>query len=251
MKKRLEEKLAMLAFGDLSPEETTRLEQEVAGDREAGRVLAEYRDMRSGLRAMSNIPEHQLSTERLRHAILTQGLKPKTRPKLGWLWMPGMAAALAFGVVMVRYSQNSNLAGLRPLAEVTNLSSGGPVALNSTPEDPFRFATASGEILSVAQPAPKPAVTASYTTSRANRRSRYDRDRIEALKEAVMWEFDNQLSSNMSPSNPAGAGSSRDMASTPASTSIPIVLIDSSKDTSTGAQKATEVDSASNVIVGG
>src|SRR3569832_1202380 len=109
MKKKLEEKLAMLAFGDLNPEETTRLEMEVAGDRDAMLALEDYRGMRSGLKAMGDVPEHQLSTVRLCHAILNLGLKPMSRPQFGWLWMPAAAAVLTFSIVMVRQVRGPQL----------------------------------------------------------------------------------------------------------------------------------------------
>jgi len=240
MNKRLEEKLARLAFEDMGSEEMGRLEQEVVGDREAMRILAEYRNMRLGLKAMGNIPEHQLSTERLRHAVLNRGLKTKPAPQLGWLWMPVAAMALTCGVVMLRNSHHSVLPG-----------SDGPVAFGTTekritdrPGEEFALATASSEIISVARPEP-PIVPVSHV--RINRQLRERNDRIAALKEAVRLGFDNEVSAENTGHLSLPSGSSA-----PAQTaSAPIVLIGNAKDPNTGAQKATEVDSASNVVVGG
>lgn len=246
MKKRLEEKLAMFAFGDLSPEETTQLEKEVAGNREAMLVLEEYRGMRSGLKAMGDIPEHQLSTDRLRHAILNQGLKPKSRPQIGWLWMPATAAALAFGIVMVRNANRSVLPAIGPAGGSHEF------VVNETP-DAFALATASGEILSVANTQPTPAVSYAAIKTAPIRHRRDDRSRIEDLKARVNQEFENLLSANEGIAAEAALDTKSRSAAKPSTSpsGAPIVLIDTAKDSTTGAQKAKEVDSASNVAVGG
>lgn len=246
MKNKLEEKLAMLAFGDLSPEDTARLENEVAEDGEARRILNQYRGMRLDLKAMAEVPEHQLSTDRLRHAILNEGMKrTKPRPQFGWLWMPAAVCALVFGGLMLR-DRNSAL----PVAikAPTNDS-----VVTDYPGSEFAFATAGGEILSVGgdQVAPSPAPQIVSRRSYANRSKDNERD-LEILKERVMEEFQNTMMASQNPTN-----ASMSLASAPAASeravpaAAPIVLIDSAKDKSTGAQRATEVDSASNVVVGG
>ncbi len=240
MNKKLEDKLAMLTFGDLSPEETTRLEQEVAGDPKAVMVLRQYRDMRSGLKALHDIPEHQLSTERLRHAVLNQGLKPTSRPQLGWLWMPTVAAVLTFGIVLVRNThQSSPLASIGSNASLAN-SSPAPMAMNEPMGDPFQYATANGDVLSVAasQPAPK----AIAVSNRALRRHRDDSRVVSDLKAQVAMEFDNLMLAEENPQPRAAFEASRSKPGreTVSSAPAPIVMIGTSKDANTGAQKATE-----------
>lgn len=237
MNKKLEEKLAMLAFGDMAPEEAARLENEMRGDPDAERILEQYRNMRLDLHAMANVPEHQLSTERLRHAILNQGLKPVSRPRWGWLWMPAAAAVLAVGLVLARGI--GSMPGL-PM-------SGGPVASSNGSdlqfpqprlENAFAFATASAQILSVAKTEP-----AAVVPPRSHRRAP-NVDRLAALRDAVNQEFENQMMASISPTPRA-----RDAKNPPSG--APIVLIDGSQDSSTGTLKASEVDSTSNVVVGG
>ncbi|HVT13515.1 MAG TPA: hypothetical protein VHE55_14720 [Fimbriimonadaceae bacterium] len=250
MNKKLEDKLAMLAFGDLSPEETARLEQEVAGDPKAVMVLREYRDMRNGLKALHDIPEHQLSTERLRHAVLNQGLKPKTRPQLGWLWMPAVAAVFMFGVVFVRnMHQQSPLAGVGSGASFAQ-SNPTPVAMNEPMGDPFEYATANGDVLSVAATRPAPKVMAA---SNHVSRHRSDSRLISDLKAQVAMEFDNVYQADIVPQPRVSSVASRSKPERETASSAPstIVMIGTSKDANTGAQKATEVDSAGDVIVGG
>jgi hypothetical protein len=249
MNKRLEEKLAMLAFGDMSPEEVTRLEQEVVGDREASLVLEQYRGMRSGLRAMADIPEHQLSTERLRNAVLNQGLKPKSRPQLGWLWMPTMAAALAFGFVFIRNAQNSGLDSLAGIGNGTTVAANAShIDVPGPGKNVFAFATASGQILSVDSGSHANLIQASDSYSKP--RHRVDRDRVAALKQEVMEQFLNEMSVNTNPT-PRGGGEMADASPREMPTET-IILIDSAaRDSSTGAHKATEVDRNNDVVVGG
>lgn len=234
----------MLAFGDLSPDETTRLEQEVVGDREASRILEQYRGMRTGLKAMADVPEHQLSTERLRHAVLNQGLKPKPRPQFGWLWMPSMAAVAAFAVMFAVRSQHVSI----PAGPGVALNGSEPTDLirDKKMDQPFAFATATAEISSVDGGQPAPAMMLAVNNSRPSRH-RSDRA-LTALKEAVYREFLNVDSADMHP-KPLGVAPASSGSTQPSG--APIVLIDSAKDSKTGAQKATEVDSANNVVVGG
>lgn len=249
MNKKLEEKLAMLAFGDLSPEETMGLERELSRDPEAGLILRQYRDMRTGLKALHEIPEHQLSTERLRHAVLNQGLKPKARPQLGWLWMPTVAAAFAFGIMFMRDGhQQLPLGSFADGSTIAN-PSGPPVAMNEALGDPFLSATASGQVLSVADMQPAP--NATFAMNRMGRHSRNDRHVVDDLKAQVAMEFDNLMQVNTDPQPKVMLTSARGakLADAPAASSI--VMIDSARDKNTGAQKATEVDSAGDVIVGG
>ena len=94
MDKKFEEKLLAAAFGDLTPEESEHLESRIGLDPEAEKALQEMRQIKQGLRELADVPPHQLSTERLRHAILHEGLKPRTqRWSFGWLAAPAAAAA--------------------------------------------------------------------------------------------------------------------------------------------------------------
>jgi len=241
MNKKLEEKLAMLAFGDMDPEETLRLESELGGNSEAQAVLAQYRGMRSGLKALGDIPEHQLSTERLRHAVLNRGLKPRTRPQLGWLWMPAMAFALAFGIFLVR-SITRQVPIVMPGGGLG--SSFGSNLGDVQPENAFAYATASAQVLSVVRQRPRlvPAANRHY-----GRHSRQNGEMIESLKAQVTEEFANEMLTT----NPGTLARSQPPPNDSREAAGPIVLIGTTKDAHTGAQKATEVDSADNVVVGG
>src|SRR5688572_28441895 len=105
MNRRLEEELLQTAFGEAWREEMADLERRVMSDPEAAKALKTYQLMKEGLRDLGDIPEHQISTERLRHAILEQGLKPKkeSSPWFGCLGIatPAAAAAIALAFVMM------------------------------------------------------------------------------------------------------------------------------------------------------
>jgi len=242
MKKKLEDKLAMLAFGDVDPRETARIEHELGGNDRARAILAEYREMRAALKALGEIPEHQLSTQRLRHAVLNSGLKPKPRPQFGWIWMPAAAFALAFGVFMIR-SMNRAV----PLVNASGARNDAGFATNFPIERPgsdFSSATASAQILSVGRPTP-PVTLASNRHASQRRAS-------NALVESLRRQVDEEFAKSMAMESPMADNIRLQPAhGTPVSDGSPIVMIGNTKDASTGAQKATEVDSADNVIVGG
>ena len=50
MNGKFEEKLARLAFGDLTPEEAERMEGKVQSNAKAAQALTEFRQIRAGLR---------------------------------------------------------------------------------------------------------------------------------------------------------------------------------------------------------
>lgn len=91
MRLRRENHLIDIAFGEV--------EGTITGSEERIRI-AEYRAMKDALAGLRDIPEHQLSTERLREALLHRGLSRPRRfawEKLGYF---GTAAVL-FGVAFV------------------------------------------------------------------------------------------------------------------------------------------------------
>jgi hypothetical protein len=83
LNKRKEDRLIQMAFGEFGAEIGTP-------EKEADRKMLEtYSTLRKSLVEARDIPDHQLSNERLRHAILGEGLhqaKTKTEADLGWLW---------------------------------------------------------------------------------------------------------------------------------------------------------------------
>ncbi|CAN5617129.1 hypothetical protein BH11ARM2_BH11ARM2_25900 [soil metagenome] len=106
-----EDRLVRFAFGDVDERERAEIEAMVANDPEAKRTVEQYRSMRHDFSRLKEVPEDQLSRERLRDAILARGLRTDAAPersKFGWAWMPLAACVLAFAyVVMPRPSSSS------------------------------------------------------------------------------------------------------------------------------------------------
>jgi type IV secretory pathway VirB10-like protein len=99
--------------------------------------------MKEDLKALRDIPECQMSTERMRQAILNQGLKPKH--PLGWLsknwgYLAGAAACtFALAMILPRLNQNQS-------DSATGIEPGTNYAAQS--------ATESGSTLSAVEPTP-------------------------------------------------------------------------------------------------
>ena len=76
MNKREEDRLIELAFGELDSTEESILAHRVHSDEEFEAFVSEWEELRDDLKDLRDIPEMQFSKERLRDAILGQGLKP-------------------------------------------------------------------------------------------------------------------------------------------------------------------------------
>lgn len=257
MNGKFEEKLAMLAFGDLSPEEARMLEQKAASDAEASRALAQFRAMRSELKSLGDqIPPDQLSKERLRDAILGQGLRqaePKKESR-GWVWMPLMAGAAAFAFIFMRPTAKSE-----PMVVIEN-----PPALNSSLAPRFEPKSEPVGVASLtntqeAKP-PKPVaptLVASKSTPKAVRAKSSEPKTIVLDAKDFDSATNAKVPARTKKGDPAGTmtlASDRkenDALVASADSAGPIILIDTHKDEGTGASSATEVGTASNVLVGG
>lgn len=91
------DKLVEAAFGDRDRADLGTLSAEEI------RELAQLEELRATLPRLNKIPEPQISTERLRDAILAQGLKPQpTRSSNSWMWTPAAAFAMAFAIFFLR-----------------------------------------------------------------------------------------------------------------------------------------------------
>jgi len=260
MNGKFEDKVAQFAFGDLSPEEGAQFEREVQGDPDAQRALSLYKEMREGLRSLADVPEDQFSKERLRDAILKQGLKPvATQPvsNRGWFWMPVAACALGFGMMFVVNTLRRPSAGPQVVINAKdpafNIGSQSPLKVAEVaPHEDFKF-----DPLTV----PKPLVRDTAAEKVAARASK-NPDEVDPRLSAVIPGGMDEASYDPNVGDPP-AGSSQPSATvntvavnpvhagTDSTSSGPIVLIDQDKDEQTGACKATEVGSSSNVLVGG
>ena len=272
MNRKLDEKLAQLAFGELTETQAAELQAQAARDPQLAKELDAYRFMREGLRDMRDVPADQLSRERLREAILNRGAAPSraARP-WGWVWMPVTALMLAFAFTMVR--QSGPEAGKAPVVVSKSPAERGNEALGLNAPNIENLGGATSPSVEVVEPEEtpsedtKPAVesnrsqTASTVAdSRPVPRTRGSERRgtrpsVVAIREEEKAVALGGLSVPDVESAPAPAADmalrgmtmpKEDESGEPA-----IVLITSEEDLETGAQRAIEVQNASNVIVGG
>lgn len=277
MRKKIEEELAKLAFGDLDADTARRLELQTQADPEATKTFESYCRMKNELRSLcTDVPDDQLSKDRLREAILTRGLK-EHRPvsRLSWLWMPAAAAVLAFSFVALK--------GRIP----TGGSSVGPMVMDYTsgklpnaegigivrPDASDAVASNSARTKVVVDKEPTE-VAMNTERPQRDRRSFYEQpgDRGEdgstrmrgsdinltdanlplARDEALMTPVSFGPSRELESSEEKKQFDARDQARPAGVSSQPkIVLITSETDANTGTMKATEVESTANVLVGG
>lgn len=132
--------LAKAAFNETSPDEDRLIEEWLANDAEAQQAKREFDGLREGLRSLADVPECQLSNERLRDAILSQGVKPKTSAFQAWKWaVPTLVAACATALAVTVYRPVFNSSAVatnqapfasRTQSSVHQTNDLGPVATN-------------------------------------------------------------------------------------------------------------------------
>ena len=99
-----EDKLFGYAFGDLDEQEAQVFEAALLKDEVSAEEVKFLQSIKVDLASFRDIPEMQYSKERLRSAILGQGLKPSRPgfPWLNWVLAPGAAACVvALGYVLM------------------------------------------------------------------------------------------------------------------------------------------------------
>lgn len=267
MKKRFEEDLAKLAFGDLNAAEAQRLELLAMKDPEATRALDSYCRMKDELKSLAvDVPDDQLSTDRLRQAILARGLGDR-RPvaRFNWVWMPATAAVLAFGFMFAK--SQFPLGNGAPTVVVDRTTSSPMLSIPKivTPEPPARTALVprNDRRSIVSDGASTVVVMNESRTSRARRNTAGMGSRSRADDVALPGGAEDLTFANRASSEGLGLATKpmdfggRDLAtmaapapSGPAS-SHTILVIQPETDSTTGTHRATEVDSTANVIVGG
>jgi anti-sigma factor RsiW len=261
MNGKFEDKLVNLAFGETGSKESSALERLAQTDPEAAKTLAEYRNVRIGLNLLSDIPPDQLSKERLRNAILGQGLKPLPAPspsRWGWTWMPATAFALVFGFLTIRHMNPR-------VPEVASVSpSDVAIKLSDTKRHAIEFepkAMSRSEAARVAVNTKKPVETVARLASKRQSKKSADHgaflvQNLEKARQGAGSVL--TVASRAKPAQPPSGDKSgsavdpaTDNAAKLASINTPLVVINPENDNNSGAQKATVVDGASNLSVGG
>jgi hypothetical protein len=264
MNRKREEELMQLAFGDLRREENGQLQAEISTDPEAAKAFSSYRDMCDGLKALRDVPEMQLSTERLRDAILSGGLQPRpvSRWNFNWLATPIAVGACAFVIVLAVRKPHTI-----PMPSGT-VAMDTPSVDGSNPKKDWLGVTDFGANDDVSPKTAPQAATISHDVTEQTPRMRHHVLRknngsmmVAALtttpnpglaKALSMPTFGN-INANTSMTFAAKTADATRGAQ--AEQNSPkgneIVMIDAQPDAETGAARATEVKSSSNVVIGG
>lgn len=263
MKRKVEDELIKLAFGDIEPNRSERAKRAVQEDAAAAELLASYAEIREGLKQLKT-PEHQLSTERLRERILAEGLKAEKPNPFGWRWTLGsVAVAAAAMVITLRLTGSHAIPAVGGIAETgEQVGSLGATALNFSPSGDTREwmikSAAQGSLAESVSPDPAPianserveAPSPAPTKATLAVESREPKPSVHATKETSTSRpiTPEEISSlALDGALPAGAVALHQ----DSWGEEPIVLIGAESDETTGANRAMEVSSPTNVVVGG
>jgi len=262
MDKRNEENIAKLAFGDLSEADAAEVRAHIAANADAKKALDSYEALCADLRMMRDVPPDQLSKERLRNAILTQGLNPKpvrrTFPWIGAL-SAGAVAALAIIVVMRTGPATQQQNGTGPVAlnfepsslgssDLTPSLNGDDRSLMSGFNSVVNFDEGINAPAPVQPAASQPTQTPSDSVAKDETAVYYPPIRHAARRYVPETNRGESRPAPVDANLSAGVTMSKAIA-TPKRSSETLVLIKSDKDSDTGASSAVEVHQTEDVIV--
>ena len=273
------------AFGELSDAEIAKIESELMLDDAFQSEANLLKDLKSDLKSFEEIPEMQFSTERLRDAILGQGLKPKkVAPQwLSWVSAPMALASvvlLAFvftgGVNRMLGRQQNPVYVSAGSSQSANSLSGPMVAVNESTFSLQSKATGS-QVSSSANQTSKSEDEKMQVGRKGNRRLNPRNERAKGLvavldtssrpslarpasqsarsmrNMGVPVGVNNEVAGNVSLSDTVPEQGSASIISAAKAEVAPteIVILNSERDAGTGAAIATEVKNPTNVVIGG
>lgn len=271
MKRRSEENLIQYAFGELSEKEMASIEGELRHDPASLQTTAEYSRLRADLHLLKAIPEPQIGVERIRDAILGQGLKPH-RNAWSWSWL--LAPALG-AVVLAGFLVNRNASIPRVAAAKQSKAAPGQMAAVGTPNIDLAVLTPSTELTDLDAAVRRnyffgktnqglyvPPATVHYPAAgsrrlRAGRPSFASPSEADQSRELALNQVQNDASGSQGPSSNAPTATAEPSGQASAlpvdtvSSDRKVVVIDETPDRQTGAERATEVTTSSDVLVGG
>ncbi|HEY3782402.1 MAG TPA: hypothetical protein VGL56_15070 [Fimbriimonadaceae bacterium] len=265
MKRRDEDRIIDLAFGEIPDSEAGRLQEQYNSNPAAAQTLSQFKRLKADLPLLNDIPDHQISTERLREAILRGGLKQK-RNYWAWSLVPALAAAASLFFLLPRNPSAQTVSRVQTPAPETT------VAFETLPSQESAFHPET-ELTNLNH-----AVRSTYSYGSDNNGD----DAKPALKqpekrkrEYVPAELNSSMvalnsagqagdavipQTEAAPANQPASQAPTDLTAAPpaddtsaAAMNDPqkIIVVHDAEDNSTGAQQATEVDPTSNVVVGG
>ena len=247
MRRNDEDRLIELAFGEATPQEAEQLQMNAQSDPRLAETLRSYKEMREGLSALRDVPEMQLSCDRLRDAILAGGLK---EPRFGgwttWLAAPAIVAVAFAVTLMVRRPAVPLPGGGVSVAQMDTGSTRVSLDPNLGTYQPVPFGEMDFKVTTKSKSTGIEQPKSTQTRVASN-----NAPRVKVADRTVVAKFD--------PSNPAKLSGSAEIPTSPVSVekgapemqTAALIRIDPEKNGETGAMTATEVESASNVVIGG
>jgi len=277
---RKEDKLFEYAFGDLDAREAQVFEAGLLRDEVTSEEAKFLQSIKGDLTSLRDIPEMQYSKERLRHAILEQGLKP-TRPGFPWLnWVlaPGAAACvLALGYFLMYGTSRKDPALLGTSPDMASVGPGAgpklPVQELTRPSTEVATNFGSGDHLPKVDNGSDSEVNAAIetgishysalkSTHRANYKPNYlamnvsEKDSVTKISDSVKTSA--SLAGAATVASTSQPEYSLEATASPKAMSAPtvafdatLILIDKDQDSGLGAPTATEVNDTKNVVIGG
>lgn len=256
----MNEKIIEYAFGELDAQEAQRFEAEMLRNPSLAAEVEIYRSLRTDLPALNDIPEMQFSKERLRDAILTEGIKPKRSfAWFNWILAPSAVAGcvLLYTVAMNgNGSRNTQFVGANNVAQER-------IAINGDVNFSVPATSMSATAIPESAPMSKDIPRLDAPTGSAPMEKRTKRSDFVAKKRTNRLTLVASKASTAAASKmvvPAMKASVASLTSTAqneqsgGSTEVveaPIVLIDATTDSGAGAATATEVQDVANVVIGG
>lgn len=255
MRRHDEDRWIELAFDELSGLDADELHRLAETDPRAAEAVRSYAAIREGLASLRDVPEMQLSCDRLRDAILAGGLKEPRASWWTWLAIPTAVAASAFLLTLALRQPNTVPVVAVSAVGTPNMQPTMVPTLERTPQPAFdtmasrsvgsplgdvKFDLGNSDI----QPAPKP--TPKVITANRGTKARVA-PKAEARVAKREVDVAPRPSVDVTPMGltAEGSGSAADSAANT------IIFISSDQDNVTGTQRATEVESVSNVVIGG
>ena len=252
MDKKFEDKIAKMAFGELTEAEAREVRAHAAANADAAKALASYEAIRSDLRRMRDVPPDQLSKERLQNAILTQGLKPKpVRRSYPWAWASSavmVAGALAF--LFLAKTPNTSVKGRErvvlnehPSIEAPSILGPGDNMLLQQPLHGF----GSEDLMSSPAPTTKPEAVNPAVVAVNDQPLVIFKRRLNRSS-GRRYHVESDRGSSRPPATTETSNTNL-VAKTAAKKQQSLVLIQTGKDNNTGASNAIEVQQTQDVIV--
>lgn len=250
MKRKNEVQLIELAFGDVNPEEATQLRQQVEADASSMATLQAYEELRNSLGNLRDVPEMQMSRERLRDAILADGLRESRRFTWTWFAAPAAVAALAFAFTLLVRDPVMPLPGGGGIATLD----AGSLTMNMDPtiERPNRSVAAllGNEELGRIK-FPEPDKTTIETSAQGSTVAKFSKRATPLASKATEPEPAPPVATVASASAPVVADAASMGAAKPEEVEAEVIVFTLDTDVDTGARRATAMESSSNVVIGG